>query len=679
MELSNTISKAVQWLESKQSSHGYWMGRLESNSCMEAEWILAMHFLGLQEVLDLGKLARGILQEQRADGAWETYKKASHGDINTTVESYVALRAAGLDPDSEVLSRARQWIENNGGPSKVRVFTRYWLALIGEWPWSSIPVVPPEMIFFPDWFPLSIYNFASWARATILPLSILSARQPVRPLPERRRPRELFADHDADSRFFSLQRRNGLFSWEGFFHLADSILRHYQRLNVTPGRETAIKLCLEWVLRHQEGDGAWAGIQPPWIYSLLALNVEGYHLSQPVLSQGTEALKGYWSYESGDSIHIQACNSPVWDTVLSLMALTEGRAGFCSPSNISSGVDWLLEQQILEPGDWQVKVRGIEPGGWAFEHSNLNYPDIDDTAVALLVLSRVRKIGYHDPERLERAIKRGRDWILAMQSRNGGWAAFDKDNTSNFLTKIPFCDFGEVLDPPSVDVTAHVLEALGHLDPDRSHPAVGRGVEFIRKEQEPDGCWFGRWGVNYIYGTGAVLPALQAVGEDMTADYVRRAADWLVDRQNPDGGWGESCESYMADGFRGRGRSTPSQTGWAILGLTAVGKAYLPAVQKGIDFLISRNKNGTWNEPQYTGTGFPGYGVGAKIFRSTDLISDEFGQGTELSRGFMIKYHMYCHYFPLMALERAGLLLNESGRDGLLLQKIAFRSLETRF
>jgi squalene-hopene/tetraprenyl-beta-curcumene cyclase len=663
MNLTNTINKAYKWLESTQFPEGYWMEWLQSNACMESEWILALHFLGLHETLNLKKLARGILQEQRADGSWEIYHNAPQGDINTTVESYVALRAMGMDPESEALTRARQWIQNNGGISNVRVFTRYWLALIGEWPWDTIPTIPPEIIFFPSWFPLNIYNFASWARATIMPLSVLSARRPSRPLPEENRPREIFPKSKSSRAYVLLPQQGSLVFWEGFFYLADSLLRKYQKIGITPGRETAIKVCLEWIVKHQDADGSWGGIQPPWIYSLMALNVEGYHVSHPVLKKGTETLKSYWSSESDETMHIQACNSPVWDTVLALMAMTEKGSGFGHCPSTHTAVDWLLNQQILEPGDWQVKVKGVKPGGWAFEHSNLRFPDIDDTAVALLVLSRFRKTDYHDPQRLEWAIERGRKWILAMQSKNGGWAAFDKDNTSFFLTKIPFCDFGEVLDPPCVDVTAHVLEALGHLDMDMSHPAVRKGVDYILREQEPDGCWFGRWGVNYIYGTGAVLPALRAVGQDMTADSVRKAADWLVERQNPDGGWGESCQSYMDDRFRGKGDSTPSQTAWAILGLIAVGKDYMQAVQRGVGFLISRNGSGTWNEPQFTGTGFPGYGFGAKMFKSANSVSSKLQQGNELSRGFMIKYHMYSHYFPMMALGRSTVFLNETSEE----------------
>lgn len=658
MDLSQTIKSACHWMESRQYPGGYWMGMLQSNACIEAEWILAFHVLGQEEALDINKLAKGILDEQRPDGSWETYYNAPQGDINSTVESYVALRVAGLDPASEALTRARSWIHGQGGLASVRVFTRYWLALIGEWPWETIPAVPPEIIFFPTWSPFSIYKFAAWARATIVPLSILSARQPVRPLPADRRPREIFPEQTTPA-LFTLPKRGNLFSWERFFHLGDAFLRKYQKLGLTPGREMAIKLCLEWILKHQDADGSWGGIQPPWIYSLMALHNEGYHASHPVLDKGTKALQSFWSFESDDALHVQACNSPVWDTVLMLMAVTENGSDYSHSPKVSAAVDWLLDQQILEPGDWQVTVKGVEPGGWAYEHANLRYPDIDDTAVALLVLSRFQNKQYHDPKRLQQAIERGRKWVLAMQSKNGGWAAFDKDNTSTFLAKIPFCDFGEVLDPPSVDVTAHVLEALGHLGMDISNAQVGKAVAYLLQEQESDGCWFGRWGVNYIYGTGAVLPALRAVGFDMHSEPIRRAADWLVDRQNQDGGWGERCESYMDDQCRGQGESTPSQTAWAVLGLLAAGDAYQRAVERGINFLVANIGNGTWHEPHYTGTGFPGYGQGTKISDSAAVDSSKPEQGTELSRGFMIKYHLYSHYFPLMALGRANAFLQQ--------------------
>ncbi|MGD2185948.1 MAG: squalene--hopene cyclase [Desulfobacterales bacterium] len=650
--LNNAIEDALQWLDDRQRPEGYWMGTLESNVCIEAEWLLAMFFLGIRDDPKTSRLVRGILDEQRSDGSWEVYYNAPQGDINATVEAYAALRAAGMQPEAAPLKKARHWIFANGGLTKIRVFTRYWLALIGEWSWHKTPNVPPEMIYFPMWFPFNIYNFSAWARGTLLPLSILSARRAVRPLPDDSRLDELFPQGRSAMDYALPKKANGLF-WSKFFLTADRLLHAYQKIGLTPTRETAIKACLEWIIRHQEADGTWGGIQPPWIYSIMALGAEGYPISHPVMRKGIAALDTHWSYERQGALHIQACESPVWDTLLTLMAMQECECDYRRSPVMQQAVKWLLQQQVKAPGDWQKKVKEVEPGGWAFEHANLNYPDVDDTAVALIVLRRLIAVS-ENPKRLLEAIGLAKNWVIAMQSRNGGWAAFDKDNDMFFITKIPFCDFGEALDPPSVDVTSHVVEAFGLLGMDLSHPAVRRAVNFIRSEQEPDGSWFGRWGVNYIYGTAAVLPALKAVGENMTTDYVRKAAEWLLSHQNGDGGWGETCGSYVNDRLCGKGHSTASQTAWALMALIAVGtKEYQNSIERGVYYLISHQRAGTWNEPHYTGTGFPGYRIGAKIDLTTHDLHDRLQQGKELGRAFMINYNLYRHYFPLIALGRA--------------------------
>jgi squalene-hopene/tetraprenyl-beta-curcumene cyclase len=523
--------------------------------------------------------------------------------------------------------------------------------LIGEWPWSATPNLPPEVIANPRWFPFDIYNFASWARATLLPVAVLSARRAVRPLAPDRRLDELFPD-GRERMDYRLPRRGPWWSWRRVFLLSDRVLHLYQRLGFTPFRETAINACLGWIVRHQDADGAWGGIQPPWIYSLLALNVEGYELTHPVMAKGLEALHAHWSYERGGTLHIQASESPVWDTLLTLLALEDCGREF-TPA-MHRALDWVLANEVRYAGDWTRKVKGVEPSGWAFERANLHYPDIDDTAVALIVLARLPRQLLDEP-RIRATVDRALAWTLAMQSSNGGWAAFDKDNDRLIITKIPFCDFGEALDPPSADVTAHVLEALGLLGFDRNHAAVARGYRFLRKEQEPDGSWFGRWGVNYVYGTAAVLPALAAIGEDMAQPYIRAAADWLVAHQNGDGGWGETCASYMDDALRGRGPSTASQTAWALLALLATGsRDYERVIRRGVGFLLdTQRSDGTWDEPYYTGTGFPGYGFGARIDFRDQKTRERIAQGTELQRGFMINYNLYRHYFPLMALGRS--------------------------
>jgi squalene-hopene/tetraprenyl-beta-curcumene cyclase len=649
-ELSQGIAGALQWLDQQQKKEGFWVGILESNCCIEAEWLLAFYIIG-HEFPDTDGLIRGILSKQRADGAWETYFDAPSGDINATVECYAALRVHGLSPDDEPLVKARAWILAHGGLQKLRVFTRYWLALIGEWPWEATPNLPPEVIRFPLWFPFNIYHFACWARATLLPLAVLSARRHVRHLPLNLRMDELFPG--GRSRFdFSLPERGGRFSWFGFFSVTDRLLHKLQDLGLTPGRRGAVRRCLEWIIRHQDADGAWGGIQPPWIYSLMALNAEGYSLSHPVMSKGLSTLQDHWSYQRPGGLHIQASESPVWDTMLSLMAMLDCGREIGATVSMQAAISWLLQQEIRSHGDWAVKVKGVEPGGWAFERANAHYPDVDDTAVAIAVLARLRR-QLADSAVIDAAIDRGTGWMLAMQSDNGGWASFDKNNDRKLLTRIPFSDFGETIDPPSADVTAHVLEALAELGCKRTDPVVARGLEFLKREQEARGSWFGRWGVNHIYGTAAVLVALKAIVENMSAPYVCCAAEWLVSVQNDDGGWGESCASYMDETQIGCGKSTASQTGWAMMGLLAVSPVdYQPALARGSAYLLATQSKGTWDEPEYTGTGFPGYGSGARIGIEDPDLSRQLQQGPELQRAFMINYNLYRHYFPLAALGR---------------------------
>jgi squalene-hopene/tetraprenyl-beta-curcumene cyclase len=645
------IDRAIHWLEAQQQPDGFWVGMLKSNSCMEAQWILAMHFLGIDDDPKYHRVVRSVLNEQRTDGSWEIYYEAPQGDINATVECYAALRSAGLDPKDGPLQKARGWIFDRGGLSGIRVFTKFWLALIGEWPWRDTPSIPPELIFLPAWFPVNIYEFASWARATIIPLSILSSLRPVRPLPPDRRLDELFPDGRQKTEAFG-KRPGRRLSKGGFFYRVDRLLSLYVSSPWQPGRNLARTLCTEWIIKHQDADGAWGGIQPPWIYSLMALKAQGYPCMHPVISGGLEAFDAHWSYEKNGAVYLQASESPIWDTLLSVTAMLDcGKTPQTSPG-IGLAIEWILKKQITtSPGDWQVKVRGVPCGGWAFERANTQYPDIDDTALAMIVLARVRRF-FTDTSMIDRALALAVEWILAMQCSNGGWAAFDRNNTNRFLTRLPFFDFGEALDPPSVDVTAHVVEALGLLGRRLNDPTISRAVKYIRDEQESEGSWFGRWGVNHIYGTAAVLPAMAAVGEDMSAPYIRKAADWLSEHQNADGGWGETCGSYMDDALRGVGKSTASQTGWAIIALLSLNThAYDFQIKRGIENLLANQKNGTWDEPNYTGTGFPGYGQGGRA--NLKGKGTTLAQGTELSRGFMINYNLYRHYFPLMALGRA--------------------------
>ncbi|MEE8306665.1 MAG: squalene--hopene cyclase, partial [Gammaproteobacteria bacterium] len=647
-DLDGAIASGLAWLDEARNDEGFWVGMLESNCCMEAEWLLALHFMGRKHPREKDIVAT-LLKAQRDDGAWEIYHDAPHGDVNTTVECYAALRCVGLAINDPALIAARGWILEHNALTKIRVFTRYWLALIGEWPWNQTPNLPPEIIAFPRWFPLAVYNFACWARATVLPLAVLSARQATRPLPEGRQLDELFPD-GREAINYRIPRRGGFWSWHQFFRFADRMLHLYQKWDKTAGRELSIHACVGWIIEHQDADGGWGGIQPPWIYSLMALHEEGFDATHPVMDRGLSALDTHWSYERDGTLHIQASESPIWDTLLSLLAMQDCEQPLAQSTPAQQALDWILSKQIDHRGDWSIKVADVESGGWPFERANLKYPDVDDTAVALIVLARLDGDLRQRPD-VNRAVERAVNWTLAMQSSNGGWAAFDRDNDKGLLTRIPFCDFGEALDPPSADVTAHVLEAMGLMGYDRRHTAVNRGYGFLRKEQEADGSWFGRWGVNHIYGTAAVLPGLQAIGVDMSEDFVRSAADWILAHQNSNGGWGESCASYMDPAFRGRGATTASQTAWALMALLATNDArYDAGILRGLNYLVEQQDEGTWHELEYTGTGFPGYGFGARIDLKDEETMQAIVQGTELQRGFMINYNLYRHYFPLIAM-----------------------------
>lgn len=649
--LTGGIDSAVAWSKRELNEPGYWAGRLETNASMEAEWLLAYHILGIEEDPKREGIIRGLLSTQRSDGAWGVYHDAEHGDLNATVETYAALRRHGYAPDHPALEKARAFILDNGGVAKTRVFTKIWLAMCGEWPWSGTPTIPPEIVDLPLWFPFNLYNFGSWARATIVPLTLISARRPVVPFPPEARLDELFpSGRDKVKTSLPWPEKGGAIA--KFLYLADKALALYTVHSPwKPYRETAKAKCIEWIVRRQEADGCWAGIQPPWIYALMALKFEGYALDHPVLDKGWRAFDAPWAVEEPHGTFLQACTSPVWDTLLTQMAYLDCGIGLGN-EEFDRSLNWILDQQITEDGDWKVKSPELKGGGWAFEYANNAYPDIDDSAVAAMNLLRIKPKDPALKQRVDQALELVLNWVIGMRSSNGAWAAFDKDNTEALVTMIPFCDFGEVLDPPSADVTAHVIEALSYQGRDLSDPLISAAVDYLRAEQEEDGSWFGRWGVNHIYGTGAVLPALEKVGENMQADYIHHACRFLTERQNPDGGWGESCASYMDPALRGRGESTASQTGWALMALIAQGgPEYREAIERGARFLLeTQNEAGSWDEEAFTGTGFPGYGKGAKA----DLAAGEtLTQGRELSRGFMLRYHMYRHYFPLMALGRA--------------------------
>lgn len=606
----NALARAIDFLLAQQHPTGFWKAELETNVTMDAEDLLLRRFLGIPSERETRLSAAWIRSQQRSDGSWATY----HGgppELSTTIEAYVALRLAGDPADAAHLRRAREVVLDLGGIERSRVFTRIWLALFGEWSWDDLPALPPEVILLPAWFPLNVYDFACWARQTIVPLTVVASHRPRRSLGFTTG--ELRTGRRVEERF-------PLSTWPGRFQLLDRVLHRYERRPLAAVRRHALRVAAEWIVRRQEADGSWGGIQPPWVYSLMALELLGYPLDHPVMRRGLEGLDGFSIVEDGVR-RLEACQSPVWDTCLTMVALADAGLPAGHPA-LRRGAEWLLGEEIRVRGDWAVRRPELEPSGWAFEFANDNYPDVDDTAEVLLAL---RAAGHEDPARLEAAVQRGVAWTLGMQCRDGGFAAFDVDNTRRLCAELPFCDFGEVIDPPSADVTAHVLEMLALEGRAASAPARA-ALDWLLAAQERDGSWFGRWGANYLYGTGACVPALVRAGLSAQDPAIRRAVAFLESRQNPDGGFGEDLASYDDPALAGRGTSTASQTAWALLALLAAdGRS--AAVERGVAWLVERQRaDGGWDEPEFTGTGFPG--------------------------DFYIRYHQYALEFPLMALGR---------------------------
>jgi squalene-hopene/tetraprenyl-beta-curcumene cyclase len=605
------LERAVAHLQSRQDSDGWWKGALDTNVTMDAEDLLLREFLGIRGERETRMAAAWIRSQQRDDGSWGNFHGAD-GDLSTTVEAYVALRLAGDSPDADHMRRACAFARDAGGLERTRTFTHIWLALFGLWPWDDLPALPPEIMLLPARAPLSIYQFGCWARQTVVALTIVMDARPVRPLPFGLKELRVGAP--------PATARPRLASRAGILAALDGGARVYGRRPLRALREHALQRAEAWIVARQEADGSWGGIQPPWVYSLIALHLRGYAIDHPVLRAGLEGLDRF-VIEEGDQRRLEACQSPVWDTALAVIALSD--AGVPDDHrDLVRAADWLLAEEVRVRGDWAIRRPDVPTGGWAFEFANDNYPDVDDTAEVALAL---RRVVHPEPERVEAAIARGVHWTLGLQSADGGWGAFDADNMSTLIGDIPFCDFGEVTDPPSADVTAHAVEMLareGRADDE----AFARGLRWLRDAQEADGSWFGRWGVNHVYGTSAALLALEAAGAGPHDLQVRRAVRWLEEHQNEDGGWGEDPRSYNDAAWIGRGPSTASQTAWALLALDAAGERS-PAMTRGVAWLIEQQRDdGGWDEPHYTGTGFPG--------------------------DFYINYELYRLVFPVMALGR---------------------------
>ncbi|MDD2581491.1 MAG: squalene--hopene cyclase [Desulfuromonadaceae bacterium] len=626
--LDKAIERTRDFFFREQLPEGYWWAELESNVTITAEYIMLFHFLGMVDKQRERKMAHYILSKQTKDGAWSLWF-GGPGDLSTTIEAYFALKLAGYAAGDAVMCRAREFILSKGGILKARVFTKIFLALFGEFSWLGVPSMPIELMMLPEWAYFNVYELSSWSRATIIPLSVVMSENPVRKLPPRARVQELFVRPPRPTDYtFSLQ--DGIISWKNFFIGIDHLLKIYESSPIRPFKKKSVAIAEKWILEHQESSGDWGGIQPAMLNSVLALHCLGYANDHPAVASGLEALANF-CIEDEESLVLQSCISPVWDTALVLVAMQEAGVPVDHPALVKSA-QWLLDREVVSKGDWQVKSPDLEPGGWAFEFLNDWYPDVDDSGFVMLSLKDIK---VRDEKQKAQAIKRGINWCLGMQSENGGWGAFDKDNTKYLLNKIPFADLEALIDPPTADLTGRMLELLGTFDFSRNHSAVLRALEFLKAEQEPEGPWWGRWGVNYIYGTWSVLGGLSAIGEDMTQPYIRKAVNWLKSKQNLDGGWGEVCESYLDRSLMGSGPSTASQTAWVLLSLFAAGEVRSKAAARGVEYLITTQKqDGSWDEDAFTGTGFPKF--------------------------FMINYHIYRNCFPLTALGRYRRLLFDS-------------------
>ena len=619
--VEQAIKKAQAHLLKIQSEKGYWVGELEADVTVTAGYIPLMYFMtGKVDQIRQQKVVNYVLSKQREGGSWGTYY-GGPDDLNVTVQAYFALKLAGISSEEPFMQQAREFILAHGGITKTNTLTKLWLALFSQFDWCGTPSLPPEVILLPNWFYFNVYEFASWSRATIVALMVVLTKKPVRPVPKHAQVSELYVEPEGQ-RNCSAARIDRFFSQKTFFVWLDHLFKTWEKLPSKPGRKWAMARAEKWIIEHQEVDGSWGGIMLPWVYSLFALKCLGYRLDHPVIAKGLRGLEAFL-VEDNSTLRLQPATSPVWDTAWAMIALRESGLVADHQALVKSA-HWLLQREIKVGGDWQVKNPKTEPGCWAFEFENDHYPDIDDTAVVPRALLGVQ-LRTRDEEHKTEAVEMGFHWVLSMQSNNGGWAAFDRDNDKKILEHIPFADFMTPLDPTSPDVTAHAIELLSALDANAS--SLKKAVAYLRNSQESDGAWYGRWGVNYIYGTGLALAALRAAGEDVTHDYMRRAASWLEFCQNQNGGWGETCQSYDEPRTRGVGPSTASQTAWAITGLIAAGRQTSPSVKRGINYLLnSQKKDGAWHEFAYTGTGFP--------------------------RAFYLRYDLYRIYFPLLALAR---------------------------
>ena len=627
--LDSAVGRAQAALLAKQNPEkGYWCADLRADTTLESDTIILYAYMGWLDAKKdkVRKLANTILSQQTPDGGWNIYR-GGPSDISATVKAYWALKVAGHSKDSPPLARARRRILEMGGIHKVNSYSKFYMALFGLYDWKGVPAIPPELMLFPKWFYFNIYEMSSWTRGIVIPLSIVWAKGPRKTLPENGGLNELF--EPGRPRWAPVGSPapvdEGVFSWRKFFLLWDSFFKTMEGRGPHFFRTWSLGLAKNWMIEHFQDSDGLAAIFPAIMNAILALECLGYPESHPFIQGQLKALEDYEiDRPEIDGLEIQPCLSPIWDTAISVIALAESGLRRDHDSLVRA-TRWLIEKEIRREGDWKVKNPSGPIGGWAFEYANDFYPDVDDTAMVLLSLRLVHLSDDFLSQEREKSYLRGLNWMLSMQCASGGWAAFDRDNVKSIFEKIPFADHNAMIDPPTSDITARVLELLGMVGYDKSYPCVRHALDFLKREQEPDGSWYGRWGVNYIYGTWQVLRGLSAIGEDMRSEYVQRAVRWLKSVQNPDGGWGERCDSYDDPSRKGKGPSTPSQTAWGLMGLLASGLVRDPAVENALKFLLStQNPDGTWDESEFTGTGFP--------------------------KVFYLDYTLYRDYFPLLAL-----------------------------
>lgn len=630
--IEEALHRGEAWLLSQQDpDEGFWVEELEADTTLTSEYLMLRRYLGLVDSAREAKAVRYLRHTQLEDGGWSIYNGGPL-DISASVKAYFALKISGVSQDDTCLARARTAILAKGGVVSTNVFTKITLALFGQYDWQGIPSMPPEIILAPKRFYFNVYAMSYWSRVVIVPLLIIFAFRRECELSPEEGIQELFLTPREKVQYRNeppFQKDLALISWRNFFVWVDGILKIYERYPIALLRAKAIKKAEAWMLEHMEGDGGIGAIYPAKANSVFALCALGYPTTHPLIAKALreiEALEIETSVtehgQSVDRLHMQPCHSPIWDTALTISTLIETGLPLDHPA-LLRGASWLRSCQTLSVGDWVVSSPGAKPGGWYFQFENEWYPDVDDTAAVTTALTKLIPVQLDGLE--DNAIRRGCQWALAMQSSNGGWGAYDKDNDRLIFNKIPFADHQALLDPPTADLTGRCLEMLGTLGYDKSHPAVAPALQFLRNDQEADGSWYGRWGVNYLYGTWCVLAGLEAIGEDMSSSWIQRAVVWLESKQNVDGGWGESCLSYADHTWSGEGESTASQTAWALMALLSAGVADSLSVVRGVNYLLRHQQDdGTWVEPFHTGTGFP--------------------------RVFYLRYHGYSKYFPLWAL-----------------------------